>query len=134
MDGEKVGHGDRQHDDDEEHVLPVLDHGTEDLHQHGAEREGCGSLRDNRQIAGNGGGSALVRVGCPEVEGHERNLEAQTADKEHKTHDDHRSGRESHHYVVEVECAYSAIEQADTIEHHAAREGGGEDELGTCLG
>ena len=75
-DGKEVGHGDTKYNDDVEHHLPILDHRLEHLHQNGAKREGCGSLRDNTQITSNGGRSTLVGIGRPEVEGNERNLEA----------------------------------------------------------
>lgn len=109
MDGKEVGHGDREYYYDVEHVLPVLYHGREHLHEDGAQREGGGTLRDDRQVARNGGGGSLVGIGCPEVERHERNLEAQATEEEHHTYDGKWRNRNLGSHVVKVEGAHGGI-------------------------
>ena len=141
-DGEEVAHGDGEHDDNPEQRLPYVGHCAEDLHQDDGQGERGGTLGDDAQITGDGRGGTLVGVGSPEVEGHERNLEAQSAEEEHQSHDEHCAltpeggalvGNDGGH-IVEVECAADAVEHGDAVEHHAAGECGGEDVLGGSLG
>ena len=136
-DGEEVGDGDGEHHHDHHQYLPVHDHRAKDMVEDGEEREGCRTLGNDAQIARDGGWRTLVGVGGPEVEGHERNLEAQSAEEEDQSHEQQRRAalaRDLQGHVVEVERAAHAVEEADAEEHHAAGECGGEDELRCCLG
>ena len=107
MDGEKVGNGDRQHDDDHQHILPVLYHWSKDFHQNGAQRKGSSTLRDDTQVTTDIGRSTLIGICRPEVERNQRNLEAQSAEEEHHTHDGHGRGTNVLHDIIKVECARS---------------------------
>lgn len=79
-------------------------------------------------------GGSLVGVGRPEVEGHERELEAQTGEEEDQRHNLKRRAGDEGHHVVEVERAGGAVEERDAVEHQTAREEGAEDVFGTRLG
>ena len=141
-DGKEVGNGDAEHDDDVEHVIPILYHGLEHFHKDGAQCDGSSTLGDNTQITGNRGWSTLIGVGRPEMEGYERNLEGQAAEEEHEAHNAQRregdaQGRdalEGGGYIAEVEGAGSRIDERDAEEHDAAGERGHKDVLGGSLG
>lgn len=81
---EDVGQGDTEDDDPEEDEVGLVDHGCEDLIEYHEEHEGGGSLGDDAEVRGDSGRSSLIGVGCPEVEGHEANLKADTTDEEHE--------------------------------------------------
>ena len=43
-DGEKVGNGDGQHNNNEQQILPIFNHGRKHFHQDGTQRKGCCAL------------------------------------------------------------------------------------------
>ena len=93
----------------------------------------------------------FVGVGRPEVEGHQRDLEAQATEEEYHTHDGqcrrlegrsttgrlnnltiHKSSERSCD-IVEVERAGCSIDERDAIEHYAAGERGHQNILRSSL-
>ena len=88
-DGEEVGHGDGGHDEPVEGGVPGIHEVAlgKCLHEDGHEHKGGSTLGDDAEVGGDGGGGSLVGVGCPEVEGHEGNLEAHARDEEQQAED-----------------------------------------------
>lgn len=135
-DGEEVGHGNGGNDNPEAGPVPFCDELAEDLLQHGEEHEGCGALGNHAEITGNDGGSALIGVGRPEVEGHEGNLKAHAGDEEREAEDGEELGvyspvgaSEDAVDFIKIERAGGTIDEADAVEQQGAGEEGEEDEL-----
>ena len=135
--GEEVGDGDRGDDDPEEPHVPRLNEGAgaEGFHQHGHQHEGGRAFGDDAEITRHHGRRAFIGVGCPEVEGNERYLEAHARDEEHEAEDaQHAVARKQCADFAEIERARGSVDERHAIEEQCAGEEGEQDELRAGLG
>ena len=96
----------------------MLNQRAEDLGEDDERSQRGSTLRDDAQVTGDWGGSTLVGVGRPEVEGYERELEAQSAEEEHQSGNGQQNllregidAAENGSHIGEIERACSSIEQ-----------------------
>ena len=131
---EEVGQGDGGDDDPVEGFLPLADQGGEDFKEEGRQHEGGRAFGHDAEVGSHRTRSALVHVGCPQVEGHQGNLKAHAGEEEYEAHDLQGFGPEQGGYVAEIEGAGGTVNQGDTVEQQSAGEEGAEDVFGAGFG
>ena len=121
---EEVGNGDRSNDDPEKGSVPGFKETTvsgEYFREHCEKHKGCTSLRNHAQIARNDGGCTFVSVGCPEVEGNKRNLEAHTGDEEEHAEEGECIGfAQEREDSIKIQGASASINQRETVEQQTS--------------
>ena len=82
----EVGKGDRGYDNPVKYFLPLIYHRSKRLDQNCQQHESCWSFGDYTQVSSYHTRSTFIYVGCPEVEGNERELESHTGEEEYECH------------------------------------------------
>ena len=133
--GKQVAHGNRQYNQGPHDALPNGRFKGEDLVENQHEGKGCRTLRDNRQVRGDLRGSSFVDVGCPQVEGNERELESHTGQHKDERGDEQRRviAGNVEGDVVEIERTRNAIEERESQQEECRREDSREEVFGTGL-
>ena len=120
--GERPQHhrGDR----DEHHdLLPLRQDARKCRERHPGEHRQRRDLRRRGEERGDGCRCALIDVGCPHVERHRRDLEAEPGEQEHQAeHDADAAGFGGGGDAGEADRAGEAIDQRGAVQQHAGRQ------------